>query len=385
MKPLAEAPSTMRPSGIREIMALVAQMPDAIHLEVGEPNFQTPEHIKKAAYEATMEGFTKYTPSNGFVSLREALVEKLRRVDHIEETVDNVVVTVGGVGAIASTFMALLDPGDEVLIPDPGWPNYTMMILVSKGVPVRYSLSPKNCFQPDPKEIEKLITPKTKALLINSPANPTGAVFPRETVEELVALAKKHGVYLISDEVYEQLIFDGGHTSAREFDKEAAISCYSFSKTYAMTGWRVGYAVAKPEIARILTKLQEPYVSCTAAVSQKAAEAALRGPQDCVEEMRQAYKRRRDLAVEILQENNMFICKPSGAFYIMADISRAGMESYDFAKTLLKEEKVALAPGATFGDVAAQTVRVSLANSEDQLTEGLKRLGAFVERRSKSK
>lgn len=381
-KPLAEAPSNMKPSGIREVMALAAKIPDVIHMEVGEPSFSTPDYIKKAAFEATMAGFTRYTASNGIISVREAIVEKMRRVDNVETTVDNVVVTVGGVGAISSALIALLDQGDEVLIPDPGWPNYESMILCSHAVPVRYQMSIADCFVPNVAEVEKLVTPKTKAVIINTPANPTGAVFPKEVMRDLVDMVKRHGVYLISDEVYEELVFDGEHVSALTFDQENVVGCYSFSKTYAMTGWRVGYAICNTDIAKLMTKIQEPYVSCTAAVSQKAGEAALRGPQECVQEMRRAYMGRRDMAVEILQKNNMFVCRPNGAFYILADISRTGMDSYEFSKALIQEEKVALAPGATFGEVAKNLVRVSLATGDEDLREGLERMGRFVARRS---
>jgi aspartate/methionine/tyrosine aminotransferase len=382
-KPLAEAPSSMKPSGIREVMALAAQIPDVIHMEVGEPSFNTPEFIKRAAFEATMAGFTRYTPSNGIVSVREAIVDKMRRVDKIETTVDNVVVTIGGVGAISSALIAMLNQGDEVMIPDPGWPNYESMILCSHAVPVRYQMKAEDCFVPNVQEMEKLITSKTKVIIINTPGNPTGAVFPGEVMRDIVEMVKRHGIYLISDEVYEELIFDGEHVSALTFDKENVIGCYSFSKTYAMTGWRVGYAVCNKDIAKLMTKIQESYVSCTAAVSQKAGEAALRGPQECVEEMRLAYKRRRDMAVEILQANNMFICRPNGAFYILADISSTGMDSYDFAKALIKEKKVALAPGATFGEVAKNMVRVSLATGDDDLREGMERMAQFVSEKSK--
>ncbi len=376
---LAQSVVEMRRSGIRVVMDLAGTMKDVIHLEVGEPSFQTPAHIVEAAHRAALEGFTKYTPNVGFLSLREKLVQKLQRVNGLQTEPDNIVVTPGAVAGIVSSLAAILEPGDEVLIPDPGWPNNEMMVIVNRGVPRQYLLDPANGFIPDLDELEKAITLRTKAIVINSPSNPTGAVFPRATVERLVEIVREHDIFLVSDEVYEQILFDAEHVSARGFDIDGrVISVHGFSKTYAMTGWRLGYVVASREVAAMVGKLQEPLVSCASAVSQKAGEAALDGPQDCVVEMVEAYRRRRDMAVSMLADLDVPFSRPSGAFYLLVDVSSAAMESYEFAKLLLKEARVAVAPGATFGQQSRNHVRLSLATADGQLAEGIRRLAAFL-------
>jgi aspartate/methionine/tyrosine aminotransferase len=379
MKPLANNPRTMPRSGIREIMDLAATVPQVIHLEVGEPDFDTPEHIVDAATKAAREGFTKYTPNRGTLSLRQALVEKLRTDNGIDVSIENVVVTLGGVGGITSAAMVTVEAGDEVLMPDPGWPNYESACMLIGGIPRKYPLDPCMGFLPDLSALEGLVTERTKMLLINSPCNPTGAVFPRETIEALLHFASRHDLYLLSDEVYEHIIFEGEHTSPARLDHDGrVISCFSFSKTYAMTGWRIGYVAASKEIAEVITKLQEPLISCVSGIAQKAGEAALLGPQDCVARMCQSYKKRRDTAVNILQSSNLLTSIPQGAFYILLDISSTGLESYVFAKALLKEQGVAVAPGGAFGEVGKNYVRVSLATEEGKLREGLERLCAFI-------
>ncbi len=379
MARLAQSVVEMRRSGIRVVMDLAGTMKDVIHLEVGEPSFQTPAHIVEAAHRAALEGFTKYTPNVGFLSLREKLVQKLQRVNGLQTEPDNIVVTPGAVAGIVSSLAAILEPGDEVLIPDPGWPNNEMMVIVNRGVPRQYLLDPANGFIPDLDELEKAITLRTKAIVINSPSNPTGAVFPRATVERLVEIVREHDIFLVSDEVYEQILFDAEHVSARGFDIDGrVISVHGFSKTYAMTGWRLGYVVASREVAAMVGKLQEPLVSCASAVSQKAGEAALDGPQDCVVEMVEAYRRRRDMAVSMLADLDVPFSRPSGAFYLLVDVSSAAMESYEFAKLLLKEARVAVAPGATFGQQSRNHVRLSLATADGQLAEGIRRLAAFL-------
>ncbi len=379
MKPLADNPRTMPRSGIREIMKLAATVAHVIHLEVGEPDFDTPQHIVDAATKAATEGFTKYTPNAGILSLREALVEKLRTENGIDVSTQNVVVTLGGVGGMTSATMVTVEAGDEVLIPDPGWPNYESAVMLIGGVPRKYPLDPYRGFLPDLSALEELVTERTKMLLINSPSNPTGAVFPRRTIEALLDFAYRHDLYLLSDEVYEHIIFEGEHTSPAKLNHDGrVITCFSFSKTYAMTGWRVGYIAASKEIAEVITKLQEPLISCVCGIAQKAAEAALLGPQDCVAQMCQSYKKRRDTAVQILESSNLLTSIPQGAFYILLDISSTGLDSYAFAKALLSEQRVAVAPGGTFGEVGKNYARVSLATQEGQLREGLERICAFI-------
>lgn len=379
MPSLAKAIVQMRRSGIREVMDLASTMRDVIHLELGEPSFDTPPHIVEAAHEAARQGYTRYTLNAGFRSLREKLVQKLERVNGLRVTPDCIVVTAGSLGALVDSIGAIVEPGDEVLVPDPGFPNYALTIGVMHGVARRYRLNPDNGFLPEIAAIESEIGPRTRAIVVNSPSNPTGSVTPRETVQAIVELARKHDLFVISDEVYEQIVFEGEHVSPALFDRDGrVIAVFSFSKTYAMTGWRLGYLVASPDVAPILVKMQEPTVSCASAISQKAGEAALDGPQDCVATMCAAYRRRRDLAVDLLTELGVPFSLPHGAFYLMVDVSRKGLDSYAFAKALLMETRVAVAPGETFGPTARNYVRLSLAPSEDTLAEGIKRLGQFL-------
>lgn len=379
---LAQNVVDMRRSGIREIMDLAASVPDAIHLEVGDPNFPTPPHIIEAAHRAAIDGFTHYTANVGLLSLREKLATKLQVVNHLEVAPANIVVSAGAVCAIASAVAAIAEPGDEILIPDPGWPNYQMMALMNHCTPRHYTLDAEAGFSPQRSQLEREITPRTKAIIINTPSNPSGAVFSSDTVQMVVELARKHDLFVISDEVYEQIMFDGEHVSALAFDVDGrVIGVYGFSKTYAMTGWRLGYLVASPQIAAAAGKLQEPLVSCACAVSQKAGEAALEGPQDCVVEMCSAYRRRRDLAADLLTRFGVPYHLPFGAFYMLVDVSAGGMDSYRFAKELLRQTSVAVAPGDTFGPSLRQSVRLSLATADEQLCEGVNRLSEFLSRR----
>jgi aspartate aminotransferase/aminotransferase len=372
----------MRRSGIREIMGLAQTMPDVIHLEVGEPGFPTPPHIVEAAHQAARDGFTKYTANAGLLSLRTLICEKLARRNHIQTFPENIVVTPGAVTGIATAIMALVEHGDEVLLPDPGWPNYQMMVPCAGAAAVFYPLRAETGFAPDLEALRSLVTPRTKVLVANSPANPSGAVFSADTVRGLLEFVRRHDLYLLTDEVYEEIVFEGEHVSPGQYDTEGRVITVSgFSKTYAMTGWRVGYVVAERSIAAQVAKLQEPFVSCASAVSQKAAEAALSGPQDCVVEMVEEYRRHRDQAARLLSEVGISFFRPQGAFYTLVDISACGLDSYTFAKRLLQESRVAVPPGDTFGPGAGRYVRISLASPASAIEEGVNRLGEFVARR----
>jgi aspartate/methionine/tyrosine aminotransferase len=379
MQPLSSLVKKMRRSGIREIMDLAQTMPDVIHLEVGQPGFPTPKHIVQAAHSAAVAGFTKYTTNAGLPSLREQIVVKLATTNGLQVNLENVVVTTGAVGGLSTALMAVLERGEEVLIPDPGWPNFEMMITCIAGVPKFYRLSQANHFWPEVEVLEDLITPKSKVIIMNSPSNPTGAVFPADRIEALVDFAARHDLYLIADEVYEQIVFGAQHFSPARFDRDGrVVGVHSFSKTYAMTGWRVGYAVASRPVAEYIAKLQEPFFSCASSVSQKAAEAALKGPQDCVVEMRKEYEENRDLAAELLRDAGLVFVKPQGTFYTLVDISPFGLDSYTFARRLLREAKVAVAPGRTFGPSGDGYIRISLAPTAVEIREGLARLASFV-------
>jgi len=378
---LARGPAETAHSGIREIANEALRTPGAIRLDVGQPDFPTPQHIKDAGKLAIDQNKTFYTHTQGLLSLREKLVEKLARVNGIKSTAERIAIGPGGVGAIAATFAAVLDDGDEVLLPDPGWPNYRMMLAWTGAREVPYPCPPEAGFQPDLDALASLITPRSKLLVVNSPNNPTGAVYPRETMEAMVDLAQKHNLWLISDECYDQLVFDGPWTSAATIapDDPRIVSAFTFSKTYAMTGWRIGYVTGSSEVIDSATKVLESNSSCVSTITQVAAEAALEGPQDRVHEMVHAYRRRRDIVVDLLKEAGLFIVEPAGAFYCMADITPSGLGDREFAFALLRQRGVSVAPGTAFGEVGARSVRISLASSDQDLREGVGRLAEFVQ------
>ncbi len=378
MKRISQNLERMPRSGIRVILDLALRQKEAFHLELGEPGFPTPPHIRRAAVQAMEDGFTKYTANPGLISLRESIVRKFRRDNGLEARVEQVAVTPGSVFALAAALLTVADPGDEILIPDPGWPNYHMQTVITGLKSILYPLRPENGYEPVIRELETLISPRTKALIINSPSNPTGAVFSESTIRALVDLAHRRDIYLISDEAYERIIYEGRHYSPAAFDPDdRVITVNAVSKTYAMTGWRIGYYIAPARIAGDMHKVLEPFVVNAASISQKAAEAALNGPQECVREMTAAYKQRRDLAVETLQGAGLEFIRPHGAFYLMLDISRTGLDSYAFAEQLVRETGVALAPGKTFGPSSDNCVRISFCAAPEELREGLKRLCRF--------
>jgi aspartate/methionine/tyrosine aminotransferase len=379
---LAHGPAESAHSGIREIANEAIRTPGAIRLDVGQPDFPTPQHVKDAGKRAIDENKTFYTHTQGLLSLREKLVAKLARVNGIRTVPENIACGPGGVGAIAAMFAAVLEKGDEVLLPDPGWPNYRMMLSWIGARGVFYPCPPSSGFQPDLDALASLITPKTKILVVNSPNNPTGAVYPLETMKAFVDLAQRHNVWLLSDECYDQILLDGSWTSPATLapDDPRIATVFTFSKTYSMTGWRLGYLTGQAELVDTATKVLESNSSCVSTISQVAAEAALTGPQDCVTEMVDAYRRRRDVVVQILKDAELFIAEPTGAFYIMADVGPSGLPSRDFAFALLRERGVSVAPGTAFGQVAGDAVRISLASSDADLREGVGRLAEFVHR-----
>ena len=334
----------------------------------------------EATCQAAREGFTRYTPNAGITPLREALVQKLRQRNGLEVSIDNITITSGAVNAIFAAIFSTVDPGEEVLLPDPGWPNFELVPRCYGAKVVRYPLDREQGFIPtDFDAMDRLVSEKTKAIVVNSPSNPSGSVFPPETVERLVEFAQRLDLYLISDETYEDIVFEGEHISPAHFCPEGRVlGLFSFSKSYAMTGWRVGYLVASEEISVLARKIHEPTISCVSSISQAAALAALQGPRDYISEMVTAYRRRRDLAMEILREYDLFNYLPQGAFYTLVDISRCGMDSYNFARSLLAERKVAVAPGETFGPAGANFVRVSFSNSDETISEGMRRLCEYI-------
>ena len=382
--PLAHGPAETAHSGIREIGNEALKTPGAIQLHVGQPNFPTPQHIKDAGKRAIDENKTFYTHTQGLLSLREKLAAKLERVNGIRVTPDRIAATPGGVGGIAAVFAAVLEPGDEVLLPDPGWPNTRIMLAWTGTRGLFYPCQPSNHFEPDLDAMERMTTPRTKVLLINSPNNPTGATYSRATVERLIEFAQRHNLWLVSDECYDQILLDGSWTSPASLapNDPRIATVFTFSKTYAMTGWRMGYVAGSAELLDSVTKVLESNSSCVSTITQVAGEAALDGPQDCVAEMNAAYRRRRDLVVGILRDAELFIDEPTGTFYCMADVAPSGMSSRDFAFGLLRQRGVSVAPGSAFGAVAKDAVRISLASSDADLAEGVRRLAEFVHGRT---
>jgi aspartate aminotransferase len=371
---LNPAVAGMARSGIREIMDAAWGRPGVIRLEVGEPDFPTPPHIIEAAHVAMLEGHTGYQPSAGIAPLREALAHKVRQRNGYTVTPQQVIVTQGGVEALFASLLTLARPGDEVLMPDPAWPNFLLMARMQNLTAVTYPLTAETGFLPTVDTLESLVTDRTTAIVINSPSNPLGAVIDRARMTELLDFTERHGLWMISDECYDEISFEGTFVSPASIAPEHVISVYTFSKTYAMTGWRVGYAVVPLTVAPTLAKGQEPIISCVNAPAQYAALAAVTGPQSVVGEMRDAYHRRRDLALEVLAGTALPAFTPSGAFYLWVDTSATGLPSRELAMRLLEERNVAVAPGSAFGSRGEGFLRVSLASSAESISEGLHRL-----------
>jgi aspartate/methionine/tyrosine aminotransferase len=375
----ADAMARLPRSGIRRVFDEAAKYPDCIRLEVGEPSFSTPEHVKAAARDAMAANFTRYTPNAGILELRQAIVDKVKRRNGITVTTDDVVVTNGGVEAVFTSLTALVNPGDEVLLSDPSWPNYLQMTVLLGVKAVYYPLKLENDLIPTVADIESRITPRTKVLIINSPGNPTGSSIPESRLREILDLARKHNIWVISDEVYDEIYFDAPPVSVQTLDTDGrVITVFSFSKTYAMTGWRVGYLVGPHDIVSHILRVQEPITSCVNSVAQKAAVAALTGDQSCVAEMRTAYASRANLVTKILDNHDVPYARPSGAFYTMVDITRSGLSDVDFVSRMITEKRVAVVPGSAFGPESGAFVRVSLASHEDDLTKGVTRLAEAI-------
>ena len=373
MKALSRKACALPRSGIRVVMDRAWEKGDGVvRLMTGEPDFPTPQHIVNAVHGALDAGHTRYIPNAGLGELRQAVARKFEMETGSATEASNVLITHGAMMGVATAFFTLLEPGDEILLPDPGWPNYEMSAQLTGARIKRYPLRIEQSFIPKPDEIESLISERTKALLLCSPSNPTGQVYDRSLMDALVAIARNHDLYLVSDEIYHDMVYEGEHASAASLDPDRSIVVSGVSKSYAMTGFRVGFMRATKEIIEIGAKLQEPLVSCGVAISQHGALAAIEGPQDCVRQMRDAYRKRRDLAVAYLRERNAYSYTPRGAFYLMIDISASGLDGEAFALELLDHYNVAVAPGPTFGPASSGFVRISLASSEGDIATGLK-------------
>jgi aspartate aminotransferase len=369
------------PHGTRAIAAVAARRGDVINLTLGEPDFATPAHIAEAGIAAVRAGRTRYAPSAGLPALRDAAAAAVTRRTGVAVAADQVVVTAGAVLGVFAALTALVPRAGRVLVPDPGWGCYVGQCMLLGLEPVRYRLDPDSGFEPDLEALDTLAATTNAALIvINNPGNPTGVVWRRETVQGCVELARRHGMWVLADEVYDELTFDREHVSTVPFGHDGGVvTTFSFSKTYAMTGWRVGYLVGSPEVAAATTRVLEHAASSVAMPSQYAALAALHGPQDCVAEMRAAYRARRDLALTRLTEERLACARPDGAFYALVDVTAAGTDSTAFARALAdRESGVACAPGDSFGPGAAGLLRLSLAAAPEAIEEGIRRIARAV-------
>ena len=379
--PITTSPVAAIPrSGIRTLMELALRDPQAIRLEVGEPDTTTPEHVIAAAAADARAGYTGYSSSTGLAELREALADRVTTTTGRATTADEVVVTHGAMHGLTMALASALAPGEEVLLPDPEFPNWRMAA-VSAGLAVGTYPTPASAgFVPDPADVERSVTSRTRAIVVCSPNNPTGAVYPRAVLEGIVDVARRHDLWVLSDECYEEFTFDAPHEGMTRLDPDGRVlSFFSFSKAHAMTGWRVGYVVVPdPTLHDLMGQLAEATISCPSTIGQRAALAARRGPQDHVVAARDAYRERRDAAVSLLEARGIHCVRPAGAFYLMVDVSAATTDSDAFARRLLAERHVAVAPGSTFGDGAHGFVRVSLAAGRDAVLEGLERLAEQV-------
>ncbi|WP_376789619.1 pyridoxal phosphate-dependent aminotransferase [Thermoflexus sp.] len=363
--------------------ALEAQGREIIHLEIGEPDFDTPAHIKAAAVRALDEGYTHYTPAAGIPALREAIADYIRRTRGISVGPENVVVVPGGKPIMFFAILALVEEGDEVIYPNPGFPIYESMIRFVGGRPVPLRLRMENEFRVDVEELARLITPRTRMLILNSPANPTGSVLTREDLAAIAELCLEHDLVVLSDEIYSRILYEGEHISIASFPgmRERTIILDGFSKTYAMTGWRLGYGVMPEPLAEAVTRLMINSNSCTAAFTQIAGIAALTGPQDEVDRMVAAFRERREVIVEGLSRIPGFRClKPKGAFYAFPNIEGTGMSSRELAAYLLEEAGVAVLSGTAFGEYGEGFLRLSFANSVENIHKALERIEKAIRR-----
>ena len=358
---------------------------DVINMSVGEPDFNTPEHIKEAAKEAIDENFSRYSPVPGYMDLRKAVSDKLRRENGLDYSTSEILVSNGAKQSVCNTVMALVNPGDEVIIPAPYWVSYPQMVKLAGGVPVIVNAGFDQNFKMTAQQLEEAITPRTRLLILCSPSNPTGSVYGKDELEALANVIKSHdGLFVLADEIYEHINYVGHHESIAQFEgmKERAIIVNGVSKAYAMTGWRIGYIAAPEWIVKGCNKLQGQYTSGPCSVSQKAAEAAYNGPQQCVEDMRQAFERRRNLIVSLAKDiPGLEVNVPQGAFYLFPKCSSFYGKSYqgrtinnstDLAMYILEEGHVATVGGDAFGD--PECFRMSYATSDDNIRETMERI-----------
>ena len=373
-------------TGIRRVLEKANQMEaqgkKIVHFEIGQPDFDTPAHIKEAAKAALDAGKTRYTSNYGTVELRQAIADKLKTMNGLEvDPAKEIMVTVGGEEAMAAAVLSLVDAGDEVLITDPGYSPYASMIKIANAVPVSVPLDEANNFNFDLDALERAITERTKLLILCTPSNPTGTMMDRESLEKLAAICVRHDLAVIADEAYEQVLYDGNvHVSVATLPgmRERTVTIQSFSKSHSMCGWRIGYIVACPELMRIIIRSHQNIVLSANSFAQEAAVAALRGPRDGLDYMLGEFDKRRMLIYNTLQRLGIPCNKPQAAFYVFPNVSQFGMDGAEFAGRFLEEYGVACVPGGEFGEHGRNNIRISYATSLENCEEGMKRLEQFV-------
>ncbi len=380
---LAHHVTGLKPSGIRKFFDIVATMKDVISLGIGEPDFVTPAPIIQAGIRSMQDGETHYTSNAGLLELRQAIAEHIqKRYGVVYDPKGEVIVTVGVSEALYLVMTALLNQGEEVIIPTPCFVSYQAEVILAGGVAVEVPTYVEDEFQVRPEKLEAAITPRTKAILLGYPNNPTGAVYTRQVLQEIARIAEKHDLVVISDELYDQLVYGVEHVCFASLPgmRERTVLLGGFSKNYAMTGWRAGYALGPEGIIKGLVRIHQYTLMCAPTMSQKAALEALRSGDKYVEEMRQEYDRRRQLIVSGLNRLGLPTFAPGGAFYAFPNITATGMDDETFAQKLLEEERVAVVPGSAFGAGGEGYVRCSYATSYEKLEEALRRIENFMRR-----
>lgn len=371
-------------SGVRRIADKVIELDlkksHIIHLELGQHSEPTSVEILRAASEAALKGYSKYTHNCGLLELRTAIKKKLESFNHIDVSENNIFVTPGATYGISISAGCLINPGDEALVPDPGYPNFANAVLHFGGKVRYYSLRDENDYQIDFDQLESLVTPQTKMMILNSPSNPIGMVFNRSQIETITRFVKKHDLWLLSDEVYETYVYSGYHVSPMSLsDNPRIVGVYSFSKSYNMTGFRIGYIVAKdPDLCRGLINAQELYISSAPTLSQKVAIDVLHSFKNVAMSLKDKILDHRNLVLKMLDKHIKY--QPEGAFYVLVDISKTGLTSDEFADYLLEYENVAVTPCATFGPSSDKYIRISLTEDREKLEEGIRRICKFLDR-----
>ncbi|TCS84178.1 pyridoxal phosphate-dependent aminotransferase [Tepidibacillus fermentans] len=389
---LAKRVSELTPSSTLAITAKAKELRskgiDVVGLGAGEPDFNTPDHIIEAATQAMKKGFTKYTPASGIPELKQAIVDKFKRDNGLHYEMNQVMVTLGAKHALYNFFQAVCNPGDEVIIPIPYWVSYPEQVKLAEAVPVFVEGNKDNQYKITAEQLEKAITKRTKAFILNSPSNPTGTVYTKEELSEIAEVCKKYDLYVVSDEIYEKLIYDGvEHVSIASLSEDAyqrTVIVNGVSKPYSMTGWRIGYIAGNKELIKVMTDLASHSTSNPVSFAQYGALEAINGPQDELEKMRETFEQRRNILLNLIDEiPGLKAIRPQGAFYVFIDVSevlttksRQFKDADEWAKALLEEAKVAVIPGSGFG--APNHIRVSYATSIEQLQEGMRRIKEFI-------